>query len=166
MVAFEQLYKTYYRVLLGIALRYSRGREEAEDILQDAFIKIFNNLDSFSGSGSFEGWMKRIVQNTAINHYRGTMKFDLHITIDAYHEVAEETFSDFEWMDAKQILALLNKLPEGYRMIINLYYIDGYKHREIAELLGISEGASKSQLFKAKAYLKKLILEHTNREVI
>lgn len=164
--AFEQLYKRYYRVLFVVALRYSRGREEAEDILQDAFIKIFNNLDSYTGSGSFEGWMKRIVQNTAINHYRGTLKFDLHVTLDDYHEVAEETISDFEWMDAKQILALLSKLPEGYRMIVNLYYIDGYKHREIAELLHISEGASKSQLFKAKAYLKKLLHEHINKEVI
>lgn len=157
--AFEQLYKQYYRVLFGIALRYSKAKEEAEDVLQESFIKLFNSIDTYSGKGSFEGWMKRIVQNTAINNYRSRTKFDLHIDItNMEHELSDDNFTTvFDAFDVKELVVLLNQLPDGYRMVINLYYIDEYTHKEIALLLKISEGTSKSQLFKAKAYLKQLI---------
>ncbi|MDP1800226.1 MAG: sigma-70 family RNA polymerase sigma factor [Bacteroidota bacterium] len=156
--AFEVLYKKYYRILLGIALRYSRDTAEAEDILQDSFIKIFNSIESFNTTGSFEGWMKRIVQNTAINSYRSNLKFDLHVAITDEIDVGDDSFTSvFESFSNKEILALLNQLPEGYRVVINLFYIDGYSHQEISELLNIGVGTSKSQLFKAKAYLKNLL---------
>lgn len=157
--AFEFLYRKYYRVLYGIALRYCRTTFEAEDILQEAFIKIFKNIHSYNMQGSFEGWIKRIVQNTAINHYRNNLKFNLNsdITNEEY-ELNDESFDSlFNALETKEIIKLLNEMPEGYRMIINLYCIDGYSHKEIAELLKISIGTSKSQLFKAKDYLKKEI---------
>lgn len=165
--AFEILYKTYYRILLGIALRYSRNTAEAEDILQDSFIKIFNSIDSFNMKGSFEGWMKRIVQNTAINSYRSNLKFDLHVAISEQTDVGDDSFNSvFESFTNKEILALLNQLPEGYRLVINLYSIDGYSHQEIAEMLNISVGTSKSQLFKAKLYLKNLLKAHNKQQAV
>jgi RNA polymerase sigma factor (sigma-70 family) len=166
--AFEMLYKNFYRMLYGIALRYSKSAQEAEDILQDAFIKIFNNMDSYSGQGSFEGWMRRIVQNTAINNYRSRQKFMLHVDISNIDErLKDESITDlFDKLENKEIIVLLNQMPEGYRMVINMYAIDGYSHKEIADALGITEGTSKSQLFKAKAYLKQLMLEKERRQVI
>jgi RNA polymerase sigma factor (sigma-70 family) len=166
--AFELLYRNYYRILFGIALRYSRTRTEAEDILQDSFIKIFNSIDSFNGKGSFEGWMKRIVQNTAINSYRSHLKFDLHVAISDQIDVAES--DDFEAVlqlfDANGIVELLNQLPEGYRLVINLFFIDGYSHKEISEMLNISVGTSKSQLHKAKANLKTIIELQLKQQVV
>jgi RNA polymerase sigma factor (sigma-70 family) len=158
--SFEILFKRYYRVLLGIAMRYCRNREEAEDVLQDAFIKIFQSIRSYNGSGSFEGWMKRIVQFTAINSYKNNLKANLHVEISETEEALsdksiESFFCEFE---APEIIALLQQLPEGYRMAINLYFIDGYSHKEIAEMMGTTTGTSKSQLFKAKNYLKHLLI--------
>ncbi len=157
--SYEILYKKYYRVLYGIALRYSRTTFEAEDILQEAFIKIFKNISSFTMQGSFEGWIKRIVQNTAINHYKSNIKFNLNSDITSgEYEINDGSFDSlFNAIETKEIITLLNEMPEGYRMIINLYCIDGYSHKEIAEILTISIGTSKSQLFKAKGYLKKTI---------
>ena len=157
--AFEVIYRNYYRSLLGVALRYSSHRAEAEDVLQDAYIKIFQSISSYRESGSFEGWMKRIVHNTAINNFRGKLKFDLYIDVSEQEDKLSDNSFDamFEACDVKDTLTLLKSLPEGYRMVINLYFIDGYSHKEIAALLNISTGTSKSQLFKAKSYLKKLI---------
>lgn len=166
--SFEQLYKNYYRVLFGIALRYSRTKTEAEDILQDSFIKIFNSIDSFNNKGSFEGWMKRIVQNTAINSYRNNLKFDLHIDIsDQENLVSVDSLSSIlDSFNAKDITLFLNQLPEGYRMVINLYYIDGYTHKEISKMLDISIGTSKSQLFKARLNLKSIVELHLKQQVV
>jgi RNA polymerase sigma factor (sigma-70 family) len=153
--AYEMLYKRFYRVLFVIALRYAASREEAEDILQDAFVKVFHNIRNYNESGSFEGWIKRIVQNTAINYYRARLKFQHN---DEGTEQSDDSFEKImSGLDAKNILGLLNRLPEGYRLIINLYAIDGYSHAEIATMLGISAGTSKSQLFKAKRQLRELL---------
>jgi RNA polymerase sigma-70 factor (ECF subfamily) len=153
--AYEMLYKRFYRVLFVIALRYAASREEAEDILQDAFVKVFHNIRNYSESGSFEGWMKRIVQNTAINYYRSRLKFQHN---DEATEQSDDSFEKImSGLDAKNLLDLLNRLPEGYRLIINLYAIDGHSHAEIATMLGISPGTSKSQLFKAKRQLRELL---------
>ena len=155
--AFRTLFDRYYQVLLGVAMRYMGDRDEAKDILQDSFIKIFTNIGSFSETNSIEGWMKRIVQNTAINRYRQRIRFDNNA------EAVLEANSDDEFenltaaLNAKSILALLHKMPEGYRTVINLHLIDGYSHNEIASMLGISAGTSKSQLFKARRMLKELL---------
>jgi len=155
--AYEFLYKKYYRILYGIALRYCRTTFEAEDILQEAFIKIFNNIQSYNNQGSFEGWIKRIVQYTAINHYRSNLKFNQNSDFaNEEYDIQDGSFDAlFDALETKEIIILLNKMPEGYRMIINLYCIDGYTHKEISEILNISVGTSKSQLFKAKDYLKR-----------
>lgn len=165
--AFEVLYKKYYRILLGISLRYSGNMAEAEDVLQDAFIKIFNSIRSYEGKGSFEGWIKRIVQNTAINNYRSRLKQHLYVDISEEEDRLEDTDLNtvFGTLETKEVISLLNKMPERYRLAINLYLIDGYSHNEIAGMLNISAGTSKSQLFRARNYLKHLI-ELNNQEKI
>lgn len=158
--AYEWLYKKYYRVLYGIALRYCRTTFEAEDVLQEAFLKMFYNIGSFRGEAqAFEGWMKRIVQNTAINLYRSNLKFSGQEDISDHEDQAADNSFDrlFDAIEAREILSLFDELPEGYRLIINLYCIDGYSHPEISAMLGISVGTSKSQLHKAKTTLKKII---------
>lgn len=164
---FELLYKTYYRVLYGIAMRYSKSTAEAEDILQDSFIKVFNNIQHYQGEGSFEGWLKRIVQNTAINNYRSQLKFSLYVDASDQELLLSNDSPEamFESLEAKEIILLLNRMPEGYRLILNLYCIDGYSHKDIAEMLGISEGTSKSQLFKAKKYLKSLLETQSKQKI-
>lgn len=166
--AFEVIYKKYYRVLLGIAMRYTANLHEAEDVLQDAFIKIFHSIGSYNSSGSFEGWIKRIVQNTAINSYRRNLKYDLYIDVsDQEDKLEDDSFiSVFDAFETKEVIGLLNGMPEGYRLAINLYFIDGYSHKEIAEMLGVTEGTSKSQLFKAKNHLKHLIEVHHRQKLI
>lgn len=155
--AYKELFARYYRLLLGIAMRYIPDRDEAKDVVQDSLIKIFKNIHTYSEQNSFEGWMKRIVQNTAINQYRRNLRFDP----DGDTHLEKEPDNEFETMvsalNAKSILLLLHKLPEGYRTIINLHLIDGYSHPEIASMLGISPGTSKSQLFKARKYLRELL---------
>jgi len=165
--AFETLYRKYYQVFLGIALRYASNRQEAEDTLQDAFIRIFHNIHTYNGTGSFEGWLKRIVQNTSINSYRAKLRTTLHVEIsEEEDEISDDSFlTIFESFETKDIVKLLNGMPEGYRVVTNLYFIDGYSHSEIARMLHISPGTSKSQLFKAKKYLKGLI-EIYNQEKI
>lgn len=166
-VGFELLYKTYYRVLYGIAMRYSKSAAEAEDILQDSFIKVFNSIQHYRGEGSFEGWLKRIVQNTAINSYRSQLKFSLYVDVSDQELLQSDDSPEamFESLEAREIIILFNRMPEGYRLILNLYCIDGYSHKEIAEMLGISEGTSKSQLFKAKKYLKSLMETQSKQKI-
>ena len=157
----NKLYKKYADILLGICLRYSRNKSEAEDVLQDGFIKIFTKIKDFRMEGSFEGWMKRIMINTALLNSRDNLKHYFHADID----VIQERITDdviFEVDDnhsAKEIMKLVQGLPDGYRMVFNLYVFDNYTHKEIAESLGISEGTSKSQLARARKFLQNKLLE-------
>ena len=157
--AYEVLYKKYYRVLYGITLRYCRTSAEAEDVLQDSFIKIFQNITSYKNEGSFEGWLKHIVRNTSINYYRSQVKFNQTVSLSSEnYDIGNDSFNDIlDSFSTNEILKQLNNLPEGYRLVVNLYCIDGYTHKEIGEMLNISAGTSKSQLFKAREYLKKAI---------
>lgn len=152
----KQLYDKYSSKLYGICLRYCKNEEEAQDILQDSFIKIFTKLNTFQYTGSFEGWLKRITTNTAIEHYR--KKVDLEqvdeITFNPYLSIDSE-----KTLEVEELLKMIQELPEGYRMIFNMYAIDGFTHSEIAEKLGISEGTSKSQLSRARASLQKKFKE-------
>lgn len=155
-VAQERLFKKYYGLMFGICLRYADKRLDAKEILQEGYIKIFANIKQFKFEGSLSGWMKTIMVNTAIDKYR---KMVLEPTmIDADDSVEVKVQEDiFSVLEKKDILDCINKLPVGYRTILNLYAIEGYTHKEIAEKLGVSEGTSKSQLFKAKEYLKQHI---------
>ena len=151
------LYNKYSRLFLGIARRYVIIHEDAEDVLLEAFFKIFKNIGQFSGNGSFEGWMKRIVINESLMFIRKNHNFKLQVEISNVEIKTKISVQDE--LQAQDILKLLEKLPTGYRTVFNLYVIEGFKHREIAEKLGISINTSKSQLILAKKRLKDLILK-------
>ncbi len=150
------LYKQYSSYLLGVCLRYVSDKSEAEDILQDAFLKIFNNIKEYNGKGHFEAWMRKIAVNTAITHFHKHKKHYYHDDIDKVEDadVIYNVTPETEY-DGKELLKLLKKMPEGYRVIFNLYAIEGFKHREIAEKLNIEENTSKSQYLRAKKWLIK-----------
>ena len=151
----QSLYDKYSRFLLGICLRYASDKAEAEDILQDSFLKIFFNIKDFSGKGSFLGWLRKVTVNTAITHYHKNLKYRYHLDIEEYVSV-EAGVSSFEedFFTSDELYKVLNELPSGYRMVFNLYAVEGYKHKEIAELLGIDTNTSKSQYSRAKAVLR------------
>ena len=151
----QELYDKYSRFLLGICMRYATDKAEAEDILQDSFLKIFFNIKDFSGTGSFIGWLRKIAVNTAITHYHKNLKFRYHVEIEEYVSV-ETGVSSFEedFFTSDELYKVLNELPSGYRMVFNLYAVEGYKHKEIAEILGIDTNTSKSQYSRAKAVIR------------
>lgn len=151
----QQLYDKYSRFLYGICLRYSSDRAEAEDILQDAFIRVFFNIDEYSGAGSFPGWLRKVTVNTAITHYHRTLKHRYHVDIEEYkcNETGSASFEE-DLFSSDELIKVLNELPPGYKMVFNLYAIEGYKHREIAEILNIDVNTSKSQYSRARAMLR------------
>ena len=154
----RELYDIYSPVLFGICLRYSNSKTDAEDILQEGFIKIFTKINNFSDKGSFEGWMKRIVVNTAISHYHKNKKHNEVYDIDEIKETQVETykFDDIEFT-REELFNTIERLPEGYKLIFNLYAIEGYKHKEIAKKLNISENTSKSQYSRAKNKIREML---------
>lgn len=148
-----ELYKRYSRILFAICLRYSPNYAEAEDNLQDAFITIFNKIAQFKGKGSFEGWIKRITVNTVLQKYR--KKSTLEIVdeaqiVDPEAEVAVET----DEVPLDFLLKIVQELPDRYRLVFSMYVMDGYQHKEIGKMLGISDGTSKSNLARARMILK------------
>lgn len=149
------LYDRYSRLLFGVCMRYASDRAEAEDILQESFLKIYFSIRDYSGTGSFTGWMRKIVVNTAITHYHRNLKHKHYVEIEDYVSV-ETGVSSFEedFFTSDELFKVLNELPPGYRMVFNLYAIEGYKHKEIAEMLGIDINTSKSQYSRAKAALR------------
>ncbi|GAB3574440.1 RNA polymerase sigma factor [Hymenobacter daeguensis] len=158
----RQLYARYAALMLGIARRYTRSQEEAEDILQDAFIKVFTRLQEFRGEGSFEGWMRRIVVNTALNHWQSGQHRRQQMPLDDVPEPFAPDADAFDRLGVAEVLALMEQLPDGCRLVLNLYAIDGYSHGEIAELLGIQESTSKAQLSKARKQLHLLHQRQTS----
>jgi RNA polymerase sigma-70 factor (ECF subfamily) len=151
----QELYNQYSRFLLGICLRYATDKAEAEDILQESFLKIFLNIREYSGTGSFIGWLRKVAVNTAITHYHKNLKYRYHVDIEDYVSIETGTTGFEEDMfTSEELFIVLNELPAGYRMVFNLYAIDGYKHKEIAEILGIDTNTSKSQYSRAKAVLR------------
>jgi RNA polymerase sigma factor (sigma-70 family) len=151
----QELYDKYSHLLLGVCLRYAADKAEAEDILQDSFLKIFFNIKDFSGTGSFIGWLRKVAVNTAITHYHKNLKFRYHIEIEEFVSV-ETGVTSFEedYFTSDELYKVLNELPAGYRMVFNLYAVEGYKHKEIAEMLGIDTNTSKSQYSRAKAVIR------------
>lgn len=158
-VTWEEIYKTYSRKMYSVCLRYARNTEEAQDVLHDGFLKVFSCLDEYKGTGSLEGWIRRIMVRTAINNYR--VYDNRYFIIEDSEEILEtEGISVEDSISADELMAHINALPDGYRIIFNMYVIEGYKHNEIAELLGISESTSKTQLMKARKVLMKKINKH------
>jgi len=155
----KMLYDKYAAKLFGIALRYAHSQEDAKDILQDGFVKVFKNLSKYKGTGSFEGWMRRIMVNTAIEHYR---KKNNTYEIQESHEesITDRDLTALDKLAAEEILNMVKALPNGYRTVFNLFAIEGFSHKEIAAMLNISEGTSKSQYARAKALLQEKIRNH------
>lgn len=149
------LYKKYASVMLGICARYFRNIDEAEDVLQEGFIKVFSNLSQFKKEGSFEGWIKRIMINTALNTYHSNVKRYFQSEIDDDTLAAPQSSQFDEEFSSEILMKLIQELPDGYRLVFNLYAIEGYSHKEIAEMLDINENTSKSQLSRARALLQK-----------
>lgn len=140
-----------------VCMRYAKNRMEAEDVLQMGYVKVFQKVKEYRGEGSFEGWIRKIMVNTAIESYRRNLR-DLNLVqIEEAHEQPSNGF-DFSRLAMQDLMQIIQKLSDGYRLVFNMYAIEGYTHKEIAEVLGISEGASKSQLSRARAILREEII--------
>lgn len=147
-----ELYKRYNRILFAICLRYSPNYTEAEDNLQDAFLTILKKIEQYNAKGSFEGWMKRITVNTVLQKYRKQRTFQ--IVDESQIEDEEDVTVEDDEIPLQFLLKIIQELPERYRLVFSMYVMDGYQHKEIAEMLGISDGTSKSNLNRARAILK------------
>lgn len=157
----KTLYERFARKMMGVCIRYTNNYEEAQDVLQDGFVKVFEKLGSYSGNGSFEGWVRRIFVNTALDAYRRA-KNERHVQdIDEVGYALSSGQDIVSDISAEDLLKILQKIPVGYRMVFNLYVIEGYSHKEIADQLNITESTSKSQFSRARSYLMN-ILEKQN----
>ncbi len=152
----EELYRRFSPRMYAVCLRYAGSAEEAEDILQEGFIKVFRKLESFRSEGSFEGWVRRIFVNTAIEHFR-RKRYLQPVTEKEENTIEGKFLSVLDNLAEKDILDLVRQLSPGYRTVFNMYVVEGYTHKEIGEMLGISEGTSKSQLSRAKVILQDLV---------
>lgn len=153
----EELYKRFSGKMYSVCLRYANNADDAQDLLQEGFIKVYRNLHRFRAEGSFEGWIRRVFINSSIEHFR---KKSLQLTKVSEREESTIGDTDISALDSlaeKDIINLIQELSPGYRTVFNLYVIEGFSHREIAEQLGISEGTSKSQLARARAILQKKV---------
>ncbi|MFT4848463.1 MAG: RNA polymerase sigma factor (sigma-70 family) [Sediminicola sp.] len=153
-----ELYKRYSGILFSICLRYSPNYTEAEDSLQDSFLTIFKKVDQFKGKGSFEGWIKRITVNTVLQKYRKKRVFDIAREDQIADEIEVEVEDDGIPLDF--LLKIIQELPDRYRLVFTMYVMDGYAHKEIAEMLGISDGTSKSNLARGRMILKTKIEDY------
>lgn len=156
----EKLYNMFSAKLYTICLRYTGNAEDAQDVLQEGFIKIFQKIGQYNGSGSFEGWMKRIMVNASLEKYR--KKYYMY-TVPAEYDGVENQMDEngiIEGISADELLGLVQELTPQYRVVFNMYAIEGYSHKEIAETLSISEGTSKSNLSRARSILQHKIKKH------
>jgi RNA polymerase sigma-70 factor (ECF subfamily) len=166
--AYDQLYRKYAASMLGLCLRYCGNLQDAEDVLQEGFIKVFRNISNFRRAGSFEGWIKRIMVNSAIDHYQKELKHSFHAEIDQDmglpEESTEESLLNEYQFTQEQLLKMVQELPQGYRMVFNMYVMEGFNHRDIADTLQISENTSKTQLMKSRRMLKSRLLQLISKE--
>lgn len=151
------LFEKYKSSMLGVCLRYCKSRDEAEDVLMEAFMMVLSQIHSFRGEGMIDQWIRRITVNTAINNYRKNLKHYFHADIDNITETDIEEDTNFEITDnhsVEDIIKAMQELPQGYKIVLNMYVVEGYKHKEIAEMLNITVGTSKSQLSKARKIIQ------------
>jgi RNA polymerase sigma factor (sigma-70 family) len=154
----KELYQQFYGYGMTICIRYTQNRQEAQEVLNDSFIKAFKNLDKFDFKKPFKFWLRRIVINTSIDHLRKNKKHRGNLDLEQAYEVSENV-DGLNNLSTQEILGLVQKLAPSYRLVFNLYVIEGFSHKEIGEQLGISTGTSKSNLSMARARLKKMYLE-------
>ncbi len=158
----KALFLKYAGKMLTVCRRYARHEMEAEDLLQDSFIKVFKNIQKFSGEGSFEGWIRRIAINTALKNYKKHSYQKEQIGLENYQDQVEQPKAIAK-LGEEELMQMITDLPDGYRVVFNLYAIEGYSHKEIGELLDIKESTSRSQLVKARRLLQTKIV---NRQKI
>ncbi len=158
-VAQRELYNRFSPKMLAVCYRFAHNREDAEDMLQEAFIKVFSQIHTFQNKGAFEGWIRRIIVHTCINHLKKNKRFNESVDIINANaiQVREESIPSI--VQAKQIVECIRLLPIGYRTVLNLYAIEGYSHKEIADMLDIEESTSRSQYTRAKQMLEEILLK-------
>src|SRR5690606_5476374 len=162
----RQLYDQYASVMLGVCYRYTRSMRDAEDVLQEGFIKVFNHLGQFKHEGDLGAWIRRIMVNTALNYLKKNRKYqeEMYFTEEYLHPVVEE--DPAVRMNAKELADLIRQLPQGYQVIFNLHAVEGYTHVEIGEMLGISDGTSRSQYARARNLLITWIDKYSSEKKI
>lgn len=158
------LYSRFSPKMYAVCYRYAKNAEDAKDILQESFIRVFNHLGDFNHTGSLEGWIRRITVNCAIRHYEKNLR---KLDKDDWEHYPEASVSEsvLDQLSAEEIVKVINTLPDGYRIVFNLYAIEGYSHKEIAEQLNIGESASRSQLARARAQLVGLLEPGKNKSM-
>jgi RNA polymerase sigma factor (sigma-70 family) len=163
----KMLFEKYRSLMFAICMRYAKSKNEAEDVMIEGFMKIYSSLNDFKRKGSFEGWLKRIMVNAAINNYRSNLKHYYNSTIDDdnFLELKDEKDNFKTNYSAEYLINLIQGLPDGYRMVFNLYEIEGYSHKEIAEIMNISISTAKTQLFYAKKTLQKKLTKINQDEM-
>ena len=158
-VAQQHLFDRYSSKMLGVCYRYVKNPMDSEDILVTGFTKIFERIDQFKGEGSFEGWIRRIMVNESLTHLRKSRT--MYIETDLEQADREPNYENLgDHLEAEDLMNLIQQLPAGYQVVFNMYAIDGYSHKEIADHLGISENTSKSQLSRERTFLQKLLAQH------
>ncbi len=156
----QQLYESYARKMMGVCMRYVNDYETARDLLHDGFIKVFTHITSFQGEGSFEGWLRRVFVTTALEYLRKNDVLRESYDISTNYNLQTEEETIIERISADELRAIIGTLPTGFRTVFNLYAVEGYSHKEIGKLLGITESTSRSQFARAKNILKQKIEAH------
>lgn len=160
----ELLYRQFYGFGMSVCLRYAYSREDAMEILNDSFVKVFDSIRTFDDSKPFKSWFRRILVNTALDHYRANRKYRINLALEEVDPEAEVFVDQHLTMDAGEILELFDQIPAVYRVTFNLYEVEGYSHEEIAGLLDVSPGTSRSNLSRAKKMLRGLYLEKNKKQ--
>lgn len=159
-LAQKQLFDSFSRKMMGVCLRYSKDADEAQDVLQIGFIKVFKKLHLFNSDGSLEGWIRKVMINTALDQIRRNKKFGNNIDLDLVdYQLLSENEDVLSQLSVNDLLKIIQAMPKGFRTVFNLYAIEGYSHQEIADQLNISVNTSKSQYSRARVYLQKIIIE-------
>lgn len=159
-LAQKQLFEFYSRRMMGVCLRYSKDSEEAQDVLQMGFIKVFEKLHMYNFKGSLEGWIRKIIVNTALDIIRKNKKFMNDVEMDKVdYQLHNHNENALDSLSAQDLLKVIQEMPTGFRTVFNMFAIEGYSHKEIAEELNISVNTSKSQYSRARAHLQKILIE-------
>src|ERR1700744_4950451 len=154
----KMLYKTFYGFAMGICLRYATDRDEAAEVMNQGFFKVFTHIESYDMARPFKAWLGKIMMNVSIDYYRANLKMAYTEDLDSAEHVSDGDYTDKN-LNYNDLLAMVQRLPQAYRTVFNLFAIDGYSHDEIGEMLNINAGTSKSNLFKARQKLKQMILD-------
>ncbi len=153
------LYDKHAPMLMAVCRRYCSSTEEAEDAFQEGFVKIYSKLSEYKYEGSFGGWLRRVMVNTVLDNMRKNKKHAFHEDVNEVPNISSNAHSPLDEMSAKELMSLLETLPDGYRVVFNMFAIEGYSHKEIADKLDITESTSKSQFLRARTYIKKCLEE-------